>query len=107
MPRIRSFVFAALVLVVAPLTKPSLINTNLIPIIMLKNIIIILSVILNLVFIPAFIVDYTAQEEEENLFNTHSWNDDEESIPQEGSSVIIEEISSDTIWLTEASYTIT
>jgi type IV secretory pathway VirB3-like protein len=65
---------------------------------MLKNIIIILSVILNLVFIPAFIVDYTAQEEEENLFNTHFvWNDDEESIPQEGSSVIIEEISSDTI----------
>jgi hypothetical protein len=40
---------------------------------MLKNIIIILSVILNLVFIPAFIVDYTAQEEEENLFNTHSY----------------------------------
>jgi hypothetical protein len=37
---------------------------------MLKNIIIILSVILNLCFIPAFIVDYTAQEEEENLFNT-------------------------------------
>jgi hypothetical protein len=39
---------------------------------MLKNIIIILSVILNLVFIPAFIVDYTA-EEEESLFNTHSY----------------------------------
>jgi hypothetical protein len=75
---------------------------------MLKNIIIILSVILNLVFIPAFIVDYTAQEEEENPIQySFVWNDDEESIPQEGSSVIIEEISSDTIWLTtvEASRT--
>jgi type IV secretory pathway VirB3-like protein len=69
-----------------PLTNLHSLILTLIPIIMLKNIIIILSVILNLVFIPAFIVDYTAQEEEENLFNTHSvWNDDEESIPQEGS----------------------
>jgi hypothetical protein len=42
-----------------------------------------------------------APQVEDNPLQYHFvWNDDEESIPMEGTPVIIEEISQDTIWLT-------
>jgi hypothetical protein len=53
-----------------PLTKPSLINTNLNTYYHVKEHHYHLVCYPKLVFIPAFIVDYTAQEEEENPFNT-------------------------------------
>jgi hypothetical protein len=50
-----------------PLTNLHSLILTLIPIIMLKNIIIILSVILNLVFIPAVSVDYTTRRRRKSI----------------------------------------
>jgi hypothetical protein len=58
------------------------------------------NIVLAFLYVQSYEQQAPALVEENPLQYHFVWNDDEESIPMEGTPVIIEEISNDTIWLT-------